>query len=524
MLRRPLLAGILTLAIGASGASLVAPAQAQPASARPVATGTNPAADLSVDAAADRAANPDANLAANPAAKTGANPAGFTRVEGTALPAFRVGVDAPRRVPLANRPYAYVGRAALRNPGRPHDRSGIVMYSRGAKLHNHPVLQASHALTWIGSYRNSRDARYLTQSVRTAERMLSYSVRSRGALYLPYPFDFALHGKEQYTLKAPWYSAMAQGEALSMFVGLYEITGEKRWKDAADATFASFLLPKAPGVPWTVEVDDKGLLWFEEYVGTHTDRAYNGHNFALFGVYDYWWLTRDPRARQVFLGGLQATRVHAAGIRVPGRTSRYCLAHDVFSSTYHDIHISQLYRLYELTGSTDLARLADAFQADAPGDYQAGDGHLVKGRHTVVTRGADGRVTSTVRTGPRSAENARIGQRTWMARRAGVWLRIDSGALKGRWVLERPGVAYVRGVRDAVTFRPARVGVLPAGTRVGYAVDSAGRVVARRTVRLSKASPALMGGRQTRDGRTYLQVSNGAFKGLLIPAAGVRLI
>ena len=167
---------------------------------------------------------------------------------------------------------------------------------------------------------------------------------------------------------------------------------------------------------------------------------------------------------------------------------------------------------------------ADAFQADAPGDYQAGDGHLVKGRHTVVTRGADGRVTSTVRTGPRSAENARIGQRTWMARRAGVWLRIDSGALKGRWVLERPGVAYVRGVRDAVTFRPARVGVLPAGTRVGYAVDSAGRVVARRTVRLSKASPALMGGRQTRDGRTYLQVSNGAFKGLLIPAAGVRLI
>lgn len=514
MPRRPLaprLHAWLLSAIVAGALATPLPSQAAPAVAPAAAHAVTPA---------------DAGVARGPAADglTASSTSGtrMVRVAGSTLPGFRVGADRPARVAIPDRPYAYAGLPELRNPARPYDAAGIIQYERGGRLYDHPVVQATNALGLIGGYRNSGDQRFRAAAVAVGERMLSYAVRSRGALYLPYPFDFDLHGKPEYTLKAPWYSGMAQGQALSTFVGLYEITGEQRWREAADATFASFLNPKAPGVPWVVEVDD-GLLWFEEYVGEHTDRAYNGHTFGVYGVYDYWWLTGDERARQVFLGGVHASRVIAEKVRVPGRTSRYCLNHEVHSSTYHEVHISQLYKLYELTGSADLARLADRFQADTPAGYRAGPGRLAKGRHTVVTRTADGRIGTVTRTGPRAAETVRIGLRTWLADRSGVWLRIDSGTLRGKWVQERPGVAYTVGVRDAAAFRPARTAVLPAGTHVGYVVEAHGRVVARRTVRLRAASGALVDGRQTRDGRSYLRVRNGAFAGLLVPAAGIRL-
>jgi hypothetical protein len=44
-------------------------------------------------------------------------------------------------------------------------------------------------------------------------------------------------------LAPPWYSMMAQGQALSLFCRLSQLPGEERWLAAADATFGS----AAPG-------------------------------------------------------------------------------------------------------------------------------------------------------------------------------------------------------------------------------------------------------------------------------------
>lgn len=550
-----LLAGALTLSVsaGAFGVATASLADAAGATGHrsgvgsgagsrsdshgPSTTGT-PGGAATIATLLDAAADPDLGMrsaddvqpdtGADPLTTRGAAPARgaagrMTRVPGSTLRAFRVGVDKPARVTVGRRPYAAAGVTALTSANRPHDAQGIVMYSRGGRLHNHPVVQASHILAWASSYRNGGGVAYRDQAVKHGERMLSYAVRSRGALYFPYRFDFDLHGRKDLTLKAPWYSAMAQGEALSAFVALYEMTRQPRWKAAADATFASFVQPKAAKLPWTVQVDSSGLLWFEEYAGAHTDRAFNGHNFALFGVYDYWWLTRDSRARQVFLGGLQATRVHFAGIRVPGRTSRYCLSHDVHSESYHGIHISQLLTLYRLTGSRDLAQAADTLQADAPRDYLGGTGYLAGVRHTLVQRRADGRVAS-VRTVtlPRS-QQVRIGRRSWVAGRPGVWLRIDSGPLQGSWVAELPRRSFVVGVRDTLGYEPARRATLAAGAQTGYQSDGAGRWVAARTVRLTRATATTVSGRLTRDGATYVTMTSGPLKGLSAPIGRVTV-
>lgn len=453
--------------------------------------------------------------------RVGRSSSGYAQVEG--LPRFRVGPDAVRAVDRAHRPYVLHSVAPLHDPRRARDAEGVAMYVKDGRQFNHPVLQAQRALALTLSYRNGGGPEYLALAKKHAERMLSYSVRSRGARYFPYPFDFALHGKAEQTLRAPWYSAMAQGQAVSVFVGLYETTGEQRWKDAAEASFASFLNPRAAGVPWTVYVDDQDLLWFEEYPGDPSDRALNGHNYALFGVYDYWRLTGDPRAALLFTGGLEATRQHSRQIRVAGRTSRYCLAHDVHSSSYHDIHIGQFYTLYTLTGSRDLARLGDTFQADAPADYEAGAGYLAAGRHVAVTRDASGRVTASSTVDLPRGQDVSVGSRLWVAGRAGVWLRIDSGPLRGSWVAERPGRAYVLGVRDRVDFTPRRTGVFAAGEHVGYRRGPNGRMAPVATLRLTRASSATVSARQTVDGRVYAMVSTGRLGGLAVPMDGVRL-
>ena len=66
-------------------------------------------------------------------------------------------------------------------------------------------------------------------------------------------------------MPAPWYSAMAQGEALSLFSRLWAVTKEPAWRQAAEQTLTSLSLGPAAGQPWCSHVDEAGHLWLDEY-------------------------------------------------------------------------------------------------------------------------------------------------------------------------------------------------------------------------------------------------------------------
>lgn len=448
--------------------------------------------------------------------------AGWTKLAGTPLPAFRTGSDVLLRVDPAQLPYARVGIPAL-TPQSAHDDDGVLVFERAGRRYDHPVLQARHIPMWTAGYRNGGGPEYLAKAVAHGERLLQTAEHARGALYFPYLFDFALHGDDKHPMRAPWYSAMAQGQALSAFVALYEVTGQARWKRAADETFVSFLRPRVDGQPWTVDVDDQGLLWFEEYAGPHPDHAFNGHNFALFGVYDYWWLTGDARARQVVLGGLEATRVHARDIAVPGGTSLYCLTHRIPDEGYHRVHIGQLYTLFRITGSSDFAQLADQFADDAPRDRQGGPGVLTGGTQLAVRLDDAGQVVSESPRFFAAAQHVEFGARSTIPGRSGVWLRVDSGELAGSWVRENPELAWLSDARDTISFGRPRAALLGAGEYVGYGADPAGSWVARDRMRLATAETVLVAGRQIQQGRVYLTVADGPLAGLAIDAADVQV-
>ena len=168
------------------------------------------------------------------------------------------------------------------------------------------------------------------------------------------------------TLKAPWYSALAQGQGISLLVRAHKESGESRYLDAARQAFASFQQPlDKGGVAFT---DESGDLWFEEYIVTPPTHILNGFIWALWGVYDYFLATADSSAHELFSRGVR-TLLHnldrydlgfwslyeQSGTRLPMVASRF----------YHQLHIVQLRVMQRLTGEEAFARVADRWETYA---------------------------------------------------------------------------------------------------------------------------------------------------------------
>jgi heparosan-N-sulfate-glucuronate 5-epimerase len=165
------------------------------------------------------------------------------------------------------------------------------------------------------------------------------------------------------TLKAPWYSALAQGQGISVLVRAHKESGEERYLEAVRRAFASFQHPiDQCGVIFT---DASGDLWFEEYIVSPPTHILNGFIWALWGVYDYFLATRDNAAQDLFSRGVRTlldnlsrydlgfwSLYEQSGTRLPM----------VASAFYHRLHIVQLRVMHRLTGEPEFARVADRWE------------------------------------------------------------------------------------------------------------------------------------------------------------------
>ena len=195
---------------------------------------------------------------------------------------------------------------------------------------------------------------------------MSTGRKARGGLYLGYSFDFRLHGRAADLLRAPWYSAMAQGMALALLVRLYQLTGDDAHLASARLLFASLADPGVRTQPWVSRIDPQGYLWLEEYPAKPPDQTLNGFQFATFGLYDYDQAVHGADSAAILDGALTTVKHYLPAFRHPGNVSYYCLAHHVVSAHYHDIVIRQLGKIAQMTGDPDFAAAADQLRADHP--------------------------------------------------------------------------------------------------------------------------------------------------------------
>jgi heparosan-N-sulfate-glucuronate 5-epimerase len=165
------------------------------------------------------------------------------------------------------------------------------------------------------------------------------------------------------TLKAPWYSALAQGQGISLLVRAHKHTGESRYLGAAERAFQAFQLPvKNGGITCT---DSAGNIWFEEYLVSPPTHILNGFIWASWGVYDFGLATGSLFAANLFDRAVHTLVANLARYDL-GYWSLYELAGVALpmlaSPFYHRLHITQLHVMYRLTGKVEFRDYAERWQ------------------------------------------------------------------------------------------------------------------------------------------------------------------
>lgn len=444
------------------------------------------------------------------------------------LGSFAASNDKPGlEVPQDWRPYARLEAGALGAGTR--DATGVPMYKIGSTLYDHPVRQAQDGLLAVESYRINQDPRQLAQAELDAQRLLDRKVQREAGVFFPYPFDFALHGKTADTIRAPWYSGMAQGLALSLFSRLADATGDPSWRLAADETFASLLLPPDPtdlSLPFVSWVDSENHLWIDEYAQqplTRSDKTFNGHNFAVYGLWDYHRISQNPEAATMFAGALETVRYHIyRDWRTAFWISRYCLTHGPLDLKYHQVHVMQLRQLHSITGNSDWSVWSDRFRDDYPYPQLARTVKLAAGIRMGYKFDSAGRVLGSRGITLSRGSAAPASARTRIRNRPYYYL-ITAGSLSGYWVQERVAAAYVPGLILSTAYPYPRTAMFAVGRHTGWSMTASGLRAGARTISLSHISSASFDRSGWIDGASYVHIINGSLVGRWVPTSGLTL-
>ena len=243
-----------------------------------------------------------------------------------------------------------------------YDASGIPQldYRGNIGLQYNPIAIAQYGLGNYNLWRRTQDPARAKKFFLIADWLQSHlEQNAQGLSVWNHHFDWEYRD----TLKAPWYSALAQGQGISVLVRAHRESGELKYLNAAHRVVACFYKSVSEG--GVAFLDDRGDLWFEEYIVSPPTHILNGFIWAAWGVYDYFLETGDGSARQLFSRAVQTllrnlsrydlgfwSLYEQSGTRLPM----------VASSFYHRLHIVQLRVMFRLTGDRGFIDVADRWE------------------------------------------------------------------------------------------------------------------------------------------------------------------
>ncbi|XP_071841356.1 D-glucuronyl C5-epimerase B-like isoform X2 [Apostichopus japonicus] len=150
-------------------------------------------------------------------------------------------------------------------------------------------------------------------------------------------------------LKANWYSAMAQGQAISTLVRAYEKTKESRYLSSAMKGIKLYQVPSTEGGVQARFMDK--YQWYEEYPTNPSSFVLNGFIYSLIGLYDLKSSASQENGREaahLFQEGIKSLKALLPMFDT-GSGSIYDLRHITLGKApnlarwdYHATHITQL--------------------------------------------------------------------------------------------------------------------------------------------------------------------------------------
>ncbi len=249
-----------------------------------------------------------------------------------------------------------------------YDPSGVPQldYHGDIGLQYNPIAIAQYGLGNYNLYRRTADPVRRMKFLLSADWLCSHLEPNPQGIFV---WNHHFNWEYRDTLRAPWYSALAQGQGISVLVRAHKESLQRgsqydsRYMDAAQRALAAFFHSvDAGGVVFT---DESGDLWFEEYIVTPPTHILNGFIWAAWGIYDYFLATEHPAARQLFSSAVR-TLLHNLDRYDLGFWSLYEQSGTrlpmVASNFYHRLHIVQLRVMHRLTGEEKFVEVADRWE------------------------------------------------------------------------------------------------------------------------------------------------------------------
>ena len=249
-------------------------------------------------------------------------------------------------------------------PG-PYDAQGIPMLDyRGALgMQYNPIAIAQWGLANYNRYSETGEEAYRLKLLKAADWLCqNLEQNDRGLWVWNHRFDWEYRD----TLKAPWYSGLAQGQGVSLLLRVHVLTKNAAYAVAAERAF----------IPLTRLIADGGVLfedghknlWIEEYLVNPPTHILNGFIWALWGTFDYWLARADARARDIFDRGVTTLLTNLEkydtgywSLYEQSGTRLKMLA----SPFYHRLHIVQLRVMAQLTGEPRFEDVAQRWESYA---------------------------------------------------------------------------------------------------------------------------------------------------------------
>jgi hypothetical protein len=243
-----------------------------------------------------------------------------------------------------------------------YDADGIPMldYHGAIGLQYNPIAIAQWGLANFNCSCETGDKVRWQKTLKAADWLtVNLEQNSNGLWVWNHHFDWDYRD----TLKAPWYSGLAQGQGVSLLLRAHVHSKDEKYRDAADQAFIALTQPIAAG--GVLFEDEEKNLWIEEYLVDPPTHILNGFMWALWGVFDYWRARADAAAKQIFDRGV-ATLLRNLVRFDTGYWSLYEQSGTrlkmLASPFYHQLHSVQLRVMSELTGDARFTTLAERWE------------------------------------------------------------------------------------------------------------------------------------------------------------------
>lgn len=244
-----------------------------------------------------------------------------------------------------------------------YDSEGIPRLNYHGKigLQYNPIAIAQYGLGNFNLYARTEDPVRRRKFLLIADWLVSHLERNRFGLWVwHHHFDW----EYRTPLKAPWYSALAQGQGISLLVRAYRTTGKAIYLDSAVRAFETFLKGMEEG--GVTYVDETGQVWLEEYIVSPPTHILNGFIWALWGIYDFFLVTKDAESEKLFLQAIETLKIHL-GDYDAGFWSLYEQSGTrlkmMASPFYHRLHIVQLQVMARLSGEKIFRDYAERWES-----------------------------------------------------------------------------------------------------------------------------------------------------------------